>query len=134
MGLLIYPIVFCYRQFIELSIKGQISDYCTKLQKETSVSHNTHDLKKLLKAYIDMCGDNTPWSYEDIRTVISCIKQFNKIDPKSFTFRYPADKNGKLYPISPNSIDIDGLRDTMAGIGTFLVETDYYLEAMTSPD
>jgi hypothetical protein len=46
---LIYPILFCYRQFIELSLKGLIESYGARVG--VRAPGNIHDLKKLLKSF-----------------------------------------------------------------------------------
>jgi hypothetical protein len=126
-GLLIYPIVFCYRQFLELSLKDQISRYAKPKGLIAPPTFHTHDLKKLLRLFVLVCRDTTPGDSEDIAFFIRSIKEFDRMDPKSFTFRYATDQNGDPYPISANRIDIDGLRGTMEGIETFLSQTDQWL-------
>ena len=45
--------------------------------------------------------------------------EFAKIDPGSFTFRYPQDRKGNQIAIDMESIDLEQLRGVMAGVGNF---------------
>ena len=127
-GLLIYPMMFCYRHFLELALKRQIRNYAENLGIKPGTIHRTRDLKKLLVTYVKMCKDTTPGDSYDLAFVIRAIKDFIEIDPHSCVFRYSSDRSGNPYPFSPNEIDVDNLRDKMEGIATFLWSTDWYLD------
>ncbi len=115
---LVYPIIFSYRQFIELALKYLIATY----GKAVGVNENwtSHDIlhlwaefKKLLEGYGGTEADNSD------RAVASMVKEFSEIDKNSFTFRYPADKDGKLVPIELDELDLTSLSITMDGISHY---------------
>jgi hypothetical protein len=123
---LIYPIIFCYRQFIELSLKALIGSYGP--QVGIPRPGNIHDLKKLLKSYRKMLCEyhiNDPLR-ADIN-VSKCILEFDRLDASSFTFRYATGNDGQPYPIAVEAINLQRLRDTMEGVGNYFEGTDSYL-------
>lgn len=92
---LIYPMVFLYRQSIELRLKEIIKDG-NKIAGNGKRFPKTHDLiglfrecKEIIK---EVCLDGVT---ADIKKVGNYIKQFSEHDPGSFAFRYPTDIQGK---------------------------------------
>jgi hypothetical protein len=128
---LIYPIVFCYRQYIELSLKDLIGSYGPRVGIPRP--GNIHSLKTLLKAYRKTLREyhiNDPLR-ADIN-VSKCILEFDRLDPSSFTFRYATGSDGRPYPISMEAINLERLRDTMEGVGNYFDGTDAYLYELVS--
>lgn len=87
--LLIYPIMFCYRQYLEL------------LLKNIYMKNNTEDYKD----YVNNVSHNIIKSWEYVKPILlnqikdkelSFIEEvicfFDKLDSSSFTFRYEYDK------------------------------------------
>ncbi len=88
--LLIYPIMFCYRQYLELLLKNVYMQNSTEEEYKNfvnSVSHNISDswnyVKPILKNQI---------SDKKVAYIEKVIYSFNELDPSSFTFRYEYDK------------------------------------------
>jgi hypothetical protein len=127
---LIYPIIFCYRQFIELSLKRQILSYGRAVGVGLP-RRKDHDLKALLKTFRIMCKEYDSGEDEAIIVVSKCILEFARMDPDSFTFRYATDRLGNLYPVSTDRIDLEKLKDVMDGIGAFFSGSDAYLFHLT---
>ena len=92
--MLVYPIIFLYRQYLELRLKIIIRDSKILLDDKVHIQ-NTHDLNNLwgdTKKFIRII-----FKGEDIRplnVVGKIIVKFNSIDPESKAFRYPVDENG----------------------------------------
>ncbi len=87
--LYIFPIMFCYRQYMELILKN----ICYRNMIENMykafinrVSHNIAGIWNEAKKYL------SNFSKKDLDIIEECVKMFNDIDPDSFTFRYEMDK------------------------------------------
>jgi len=126
---LVYPILFCYRQFIELSLKGQISAYGTYVGVDLPTKQ-THDLRVLLKRYRRMCLRFAPGDMAPMIVVSKCILEFARMDATSFTFRYATAKSGAPYPVLTDRLDLERLRDTMEGMGDFFSGSDGYYTSL----
>ena len=92
--LLIYPIGFLFRHYIELSLKEIILTGSYLLERDCGegLGHSleirwTAVRKILEEVWPD--GDNT-----DLDGLEACIKEYMEIDPNSQSFRYPADTKG----------------------------------------
>jgi hypothetical protein len=92
---LIYPIVFLYRQYVELRLKEIIREGRILLEDGNNfpTHHNIWDLwctaKKI--AFKAFQNENEP---PDLKYAEHAIKEFSLIDPDSFSFRYPTTKKG----------------------------------------
>lgn len=90
--LLVFPIIFCYRQYLELLLKNiyyihKKDEYNNFINK---VSHNLIKIweftKPILQAEI---------KEKEINFIEKIVTIFDKIDPTSFTFRYEFDKKSE---------------------------------------
>lgn len=111
---LVYPIIFLYRQYLELSLKVMIRDSEEALDHEEA-SPRTHDLRPLwarcrkrLERTLDCM------SRDDLEVIENCINQFSVIDKCSETFRYPERKDGSLVQHSVTHINLRNLMDEMS--------------------
>jgi hypothetical protein len=132
---LVYPILFCYRQFIELSLKRQIAIYGEDVGIKTP--RHGHDLNELLESYIKMTelyGANS--DCDALIAFSECIREFDWVDPKSFSFRYATDKDGILYNIPVDTVDLGRIRDVISGVAAYFSGSDsLFWEIMTAgPD
>lgn len=131
--LLVYPIMFLYRQYLELAIKSLI----IKTVRQQSIK-NIHNLKELWKD----CEKNLlivhpeliDEKHTDMEQVARLIKEFCDIDPKSDAFRYPIDTSGNpsLTP-KTTQIALTRIRDVIGKIYNVLNAIDSYLSAMHEP-
>ena len=130
---LVWPIVFCYRHYIELALKDMINKYGSQVVTEIKPDWKSHSLQDLWKSYkIIVKSTLSEFNINDIPEVAAvgaCILELNNIDAGSFTFRYPTDKDGKQTEIPFTSIDLSHLRNVMEGIYAFLDCTESELEA-----
>lgn len=129
---LVYPIVFLYRQYLELQLKEIIKDN-NKLRDIPEKYPKTHDINKLWKICREILEKVlAKYSSEDLDTVEEYINEFSKIDPKSEAFRYPTDKHGKKTLPFLKYINLRNLSEVIARIASFLettsVVTSVYLE------
>lgn len=100
--ILVFPISFLYRQYIELQLKQIISESHILLGEGATFPQH-HKIDGLWnKAYslmnrITKDHDNSIKDYitnKDVQGINKIITEFVKIDPDSFSFRYPKDKKG----------------------------------------
>jgi hypothetical protein len=116
----ILPIVFLYRQYLELSIKDLVET--TRAIEEDSSGYPKHhnlkelwtEAKRLIKQHY---GEDTP---PEIDYIDPCIEEFHQHDPESFSFRYPTDKKGNVNLRGLNHINLRNLYETMDRIAAFL--------------
>jgi hypothetical protein len=118
---LMYPILFCYRHYVEISLKEIIEKHGPWVN--VVLSERNHKLPELWKLFLQIATafDNDP-SDEAAAAVSVCIDEFSKYDPMSFAFRYPTYKEtGALIPLEFGTIDLVSLHDVMNGIANFLI-------------
>jgi len=117
--LLVFPIVFLYRQYLELSIKIVIrgSSNCLEQPDDFPKSHDLETLWTKCKVLLEQIE---PIPESDIYAVESVIAEFAQADPSSQGFRYPTAKDGS--PSLPSSlayINLRNLRDVMDRLTAF---------------
>lgn len=136
---LVWPIVFCYRQYIELALKDVIAEYGPQIENNHKIepNWNTHSLKELWTYYKQIINSTlSEITADDIPEVLSieaCIDELEGIDAGSYSFRYPTDTKGRQIDIPFSSIDLYHLRDMMEGIYGFLDASESALDAHFNP-
>lgn len=124
---LIFPIVFLYRQYLELRLKQLIRDG-NRLFGGLSDFPNTHRLdvlwescKPVLKQVkLDDDGEVAWRVAEGIGAIETCILHFAHIDPTSMAFRYPVDKERTPFLRDLNTIDIQHFGEAMRDVASYL--------------
>jgi len=128
--LLVYPILFCYRHFLELSLKYVISKYGHLAGVLPNA--NDHDLNQLWQKFrqvLESFGDSDDTALTAVEDVVA---EFAKIDPGSFTFRYPKSRRGDAIVINKESIDLANLCTTMNRVSNYFDGTDGYLDDLST--
>lgn len=126
---LVFPVLFNYRQFIELSLKYLLSNYGLKVGIDPI--WNTHDFSRLWPAFSEMLkryGTSDPDEADPV--VAEIIAEFSKIDPQSFSNRYPVDTKGQPIPLSHDFLDLEVLADVMTATENYFTGTDGYLDSL----
>lgn len=116
---LIYPILYCYRHYIEIALKEIVKDHGQWVG--ITLSEKDHNLLALWKVFlrIGAAYHNDP-SDEAAVAVSDCINEFAQVDPGSFAFRYARDKRSDaLIPLRFGTIDLVNVLDVMNGIQNF---------------
>lgn len=111
--------IFSFRQFLEVRLKELI--YIGKRELfENPQFKATHSLEDLFQTYVKEVLPKADPSYdkEMVDVVNKLIHEFNFIDPKSMSFRYPVDKNLKPIHNIPN-FDIDNFKEVMDKLANF---------------
>jgi hypothetical protein len=126
---LVYPIIFNYRQFIELSLKYLIATYGPTVGVQPV--WNSHDLGQLWKSLMEVLDG---YGHDDVDqtdpVVAEIVAEFAKVDPKSFSYRYPVDTKGNPIPIAHNELDLTVLADVMEALDGYFSGCDGYLDAL----
>jgi len=123
---LVFPILFAYRHFLELSLKYMLATFGARVSIEAN--WNDHDLAVLAKSFFEMLERyGTPDPDDADAVVAGIIAEFAKIDPRSYSHRYPVDRNGKPLPVTQSALDLANLADVMEGVGGYFNGCDGYL-------
>ncbi|WP_156815777.1 hypothetical protein [Thioalkalivibrio sp. ALJ24] len=118
----VYPIVFMYRQHLELQLKGIIL-LARRLLQRPEEGHPTHHklnclwslAKGLARDVWADHGDPPEFAAAD-----HFIEQFSTVDPESMAFRYPDKKDGSPSLPGITHINFDHLQQCMNQIIPFL--------------
>jgi hypothetical protein len=128
---LVYPILFNYRQFIELSLKYLISTYGHTIGVQAIWnSHRLDELWRAFKAVLDGYGIGEPGGTGSV--VAGVIAEFAKVDPASFSYRYPVDTRGRPIPSTVDQLDLTVLSDVMLSLDGYFSGCDGYLDNLQS--
>ena len=121
--LLIYPLLYLYRHYIELKCKEVIAVGKEILGTENYLPKGGHDLMTLwtnahntLKA-VWKDGYTKPKG-----SIVAKVKEFHKTDLKSDEFRYPVDKDGRNSLAQIERINYRNFRDEFAEVKQYLEE------------
>ena len=134
----IYPIIFCFRHSLELTLKDIINDGIN-LCENLKIDHvpKNHDLLQLWylvkKIIIDLFPDE---DHSILVHVENCMKEIDLADKTSMSFRYPTSKDGAPHLEGMKYIDMLNLKKTMKALLNFFsgvdsqisVVRDYILE------
>lgn len=124
---LVYPIVFCYRHFLELTLKAMLEEYGSMGNVPRNWSHHRlEDLWRDYRTLLRNLGSDHP-EEQGTDAVEHCIAEFAKIDPFSETFRYPSSRKGQPFDISHENIDLLQLHDTVQAIENYFMGSDGFL-------
>jgi hypothetical protein len=129
---LVFPIVFLYRQYIELSLKQSIAAFGS--DESAKQVWKTHNLIDLWNYYKEILVTFDIWSHKEAdRSVELCIQEFSNVDPKSDAFRYPFDTKGQPLALSIGRLDLRVLRDTIRSLDGYFSGCFSYLADIHSP-
>jgi hypothetical protein len=117
--ILIFPVVFLYRQYVELRLKELIIGlhYCIDGSDVFPTHHRIDSLWGEFVSLYEELGENPKTkNFENAKGV---IMQFSKIDPKSMAFRYPVTPNGDK-TLSITHINVRNFGEVMERLANFL--------------
>ena len=117
---LVFPLVFLYRQYLELRLKKLVIG-CKMLFDEPPEFPKNHDLRRIWNECKVLIERVEPKSeIEDLEAVDEIIAQFCNVDPGSFSFRYPTNKKDeKSIPKDLKYINLRNLSEVMNRISSF---------------
>lgn len=124
---LVFPIIFLYRQYIELTLKDLIRELDNKLSYTRDDKILTqHKLLPLWDAAIKQY--NLFLTEENITLIFTSksnkeriiVNQFNQIDEDSFSFRYASDKNGNECLEGVKYISVNNFKNKIEQVVAYL--------------
>jgi hypothetical protein len=117
---LVYPILFLYRQYIELCVKEIIRSGLEYLDRDAKAPRG-HDLGQLWAQAEKLLTEMFPGdSVEQVRQTGRIIRDFNKVDPQSDGFRYPENKQGEQTLQGIRYINIENVREVVERLSIIL--------------
>lgn len=129
--MLVYPILFLYRQYLELEIKDLIRQG-RRLQDIPGGFPKHHDIAGLWRTCHQLLSEIAPDdSVEELKQIDRLIEEFAAVDPSSMAFRYPEDKKGNDSLPGITHINLRNVREVMTAISNLLTgascQIDEYL-------
>ncbi len=130
----IYPLVFLYRQGLELQIK-LILPLARQLANSPAKEDHSHSLMPMWAELRTLLNELTPHACDqEVPAMEQFLHQLAEIDPQSFSFRYPEDKKGQLSLPDLHHINVRHLSEVMdsmfmllSGIHSELGEMDQHV-------
>jgi hypothetical protein len=126
---LLYPVIFAYRQSLELRLKYLLMAYAPLADEEPD--YRSHDLQKLWvkckHVILHLEGTVQPSEKQTFEAVDTLVAQYAAIDPGSDAFRFAHDTRGQPIKLAISTIDLVNLRSVVAGIHNFLECVDLHL-------
>lgn len=118
---LVYPIVFLYRQYLELRLKELIFASSRLLDQHARIPKE-HSLVSLWRKARPNIEEVWPDSQTkgDLDAVEDRLKELCDIDSGSYAFRYPEDVKGAPALTGMQYINLKQLRDVIQGISNVL--------------
>ena len=93
----------------------------------------THDLRVLWAEFVKISGEfgaNDSDGADD--TVASIVAEFSKMDPRSFSNRYPVDTKGNPIPVEKSELDLAVLKDVLDGVFGYFNGCDGYFDHLAT--
>ena len=130
----IYPLVFLYRQGIELQLK-LILPLARRLNGEKTKKDLSHGLKAMWKELRDILATIDPREEDlELPAMENFIMELHEIDPESFAFRYPTDRKGNATLPDLTHINIRHLAEIMDSVFLMFMGIHSYLGEMERTD
>jgi len=118
--LLIYPIGFLYRHYLELRLKELVISGQQLLDEPPDLQH-VHRLDVLWISSRKILERVWPeGSVMDLDAVQACITELCQVDPQSVSFRYPITRDAIPTLAGMGKVSITNLRDVMGRISALL--------------
>ena len=123
--ILIYPVGFLYRHYLELTIKSLVRALRWLLDEPERADIGSHDIARHWAICSDLlrrvvAGD----AHEELDHVGRLIGEFCGHDPKGQAFRYPEDTKGNVTLKGLKWVSLGNMRDVMDKIAGLLEGVD----------
>jgi hypothetical protein len=127
----IYPLVFLYRQGLELELK-LILPLARRLADQPDKNDHRHGLMPLWRELRSLLEQfDPPEADKELPEIEAFIQQLDEVDPGSYAFRYPTTKQGEVSLPDLSHINVRHLGEIMdsvfmllGGIHSWLGEMD----------
>jgi hypothetical protein len=115
-----FPILFLYRQHLELMVKSLIRVCCGALGRNQDFPKH-HDLHRLWQICACLLHEISPnASVDEVRETSRLFEELSSLDPSADAFRFPESKSGALSPASGLDIDVSRVREIVEKLSFFL--------------
>lgn len=129
----IYPLVFLYRQGLELQLK-LILPLARRLAGQPATADTHHKLMPMWSELRVLLEQIDPREADkELPAIEEFIRQMHDVDPLSFAFRYPTTKKGEVSLPDLRHVNVRHLRDVMnsvfmllTGVHSWLGERDQH--------
>jgi hypothetical protein len=127
----VYPIVFLYRQYLELALKDFIRD-ARRLEDIHEPLPKTHRIDELWCLCCKLLFEIAPGDPGGYLTEIArLVQEFSNVDPISTAFRYPEDREGAPSLPGISHINLRNVKEVIGKISIILdgasAQLDHYL-------
>lgn len=114
---LVFPVVFLYRQYIELRLKEIILRGIRTNHEKHSIPkhHRVDELWRHARPYVEHIAPK-----DGLDALEVCIQEFSSFDMEGMAFRYPVDKQDKPHLPEWTVINLRHLGETMDRVGNLL--------------
>jgi hypothetical protein len=117
---LVYPVLFLYRQYLELQLKDLVRQARRLLDKPGNFPKG-HHIGNLWQACHSLLSEVSPSdSVAELKEIARLIGEFSALDPTSEAFRYPQDLNGNPTLPGMRYINLRNVREVVAKISFIL--------------
>jgi hypothetical protein len=115
---LLYPILFLYRHYLELELKGLVA-YSSRLTEErielTGLCKENHNLSKLWQMLEKNLGV-LHLNPEMVTAAEAWVHELHKVDTESQAFRYPFDRKDQQTMCGLDAVNIQNLSEKMTSL------------------
>lgn len=114
----IYPAIFLFRHYLELQLKAiaalgivieHVQEEKIEAKKTAAAMLNDHNLERLTTRCMEVCKRTGLLENHEFALAFDafegCVREISSLDPASFTFRYPIDK--QLNPVLAQGFQVD---------------------------
>ncbi|MGL6078890.1 hypothetical protein [Methyloversatilis discipulorum] len=126
----VYPLVFLYRQGLELKLK-LILPQARRMADKEAVADHKHGLMPLwseLRRHLEQLSLHK--GAQELPAIEDFIRQLDTVDPGSFAFRYPTTKKGEVSLPELRHINVRHLSEIMDSVFGMLDGIHSYLGEM----
>lgn len=118
---LVYPVLFLYRQYLELQIKDLIRQG-RRLKEVSGDFPKHHHIGNLWEVCHKLLSEISPGdSVAGLKEIARLIAEFSAVDPISMAFRYPQDIDGNPSLPGITHINLRNVRDVIGKISIILM-------------
>ena len=131
---LVFPIIFNYRHFLEISLKYLLATYGGAVG--IAPNWKSHNLEMLWESILELFDKYHLPDTDGMSAIVGkIVMEFANIDPNSYAYRYPVDQKGQLLSVKnkvylPTLATVmnrlygyfngcDGLLDSLQGINEY---------------
>lgn len=131
---IVYPMLHCFRHYVEISLKDLIREYAEVSDEPIRIrlesEHNLMNLWNELRHHLGKGMSRWAGVEQAEEHVGRCINELNLIDPSSQTFRYATDKSGISTTSRVPTVELRQLMQTMARLRHYFVDLDLEAEVL----